>query len=253
MPQLRTCGVAIVGHQSLELDEAVFLHEGIQAEIAHLDHADRQRDLRRELEAAVGTLGIGAAGGLVEGIDLIGQVGRIAEQIGRQVRERQSIEHHDLDRPLGKGIREDRLDRIVDALAVLEKVGLGGRRQFLVHRLVFGRGVAGDARLEVGVEEARVEKSESLREGAAAGASEQDHLREAVLGDLAAVLTRQLEVGVRVDVRQSPRRFAHGGGGGEGVGAGEQQYGRESRGDTPRPDPRRQVHSVVPPNRTKVC
>ena len=76
----------------------------------------------------------------------------------------------------------------------------------------------------------RVEGAEGLVERAAAGARQEDHLDEPILGDLAPVLARELEVRVGEDVRQAEGRLTHGhrhamrGDGGEhqgGEGGGE--------------------------------
>ena len=82
-------------------------------------------------------------------------------------------------------------------------------RQLGEHVVELARRVRGLAREDVVVERARIERREHLGERAAPDARQQDQLPEAVLGDLAAVLARQLDVGVGVEVRQAEGGLAH--------------------------------------------
>ena len=85
-------------------------------------------------------------------------------------------------------------------------------------RAELGGRVGRAPRLDVVVEGRGVEQAERLGERAAADPREQDDLREPVARDLAAVLARELEIGVREDVRQAVGGLAHGLRGGERAG-----------------------------------
>ena len=117
--------------QRLELGELPVLLEAVEAEVPHLEHADRERHLGRELVAPGGPLRIGAARRPVVRVDLVGDVRGVAEEIVVEAQEAAPEERH-LER-LGHVAAVDRVDLVVDAVAVREHVGALGGGQAVEH------------------------------------------------------------------------------------------------------------------------
>jgi hypothetical protein len=195
----------VLADQGLELGESRCFPEGGEAEVPYLEDRDGHGHFRRELEASVGPLRVGSSGCEVEGVLLIRDHGGGSEEV---VAESEEAKRRDLER-FGQLTGVDGLDGVVDPAAVLEDelpVALG---ELVPHGVELAGAVALAPGLEVVFGGPGQKNPEDLGERAASHTRQQDQLAQPILGDLTAVLPRELEVRVGEEVREAVGRLSY--------------------------------------------